>query len=146
MTSHRRLPQRERVFVLSLVYHGFRITEKRRNFKLRRGYVIPATRKEDSGGVDFWVKMPNDTRMLPVQITQRGVGIYSEFHKPSPEQLQEFIRRSTSRVEKKRRLCRKHGVAFVLVRDYVGLLTSSSVAWGDLKALKYAIAHLRRWL
>lgn len=146
MNTHRKLPQREAVFMASLLYHGFRFTRKRKNLKFRRGYVIPATGREDSGGVDFWVKMPRDSRLFPIQVTQRGVRMYREFHKPSSEQLAEFVKKAKNRVEAKRRLCKKHGVAFVLVRDYTGHETSHSVAWGDIKALKYAIAHLKRWL
>lgn len=146
MGIYRKLPPRESVFVASLLYHGFRLSRRRKDLHYRRGYVIPATKKEDSGGVDFWVKMPNDRRIFPVQVTQRGVKLYRYFQNPSPSHLREFIERSTIRIEKKRRLCKKHGIAFVLVRDYVGRAVSRSVAWGDMKALKHAIAHLRRWL
>lgn len=105
-----------------------------------------ATAKEDAGGIDFWVKMPDDCRLFPVQVTQRGVRMYRTFHKPSSSQLQEFCVRAEVRIEKKRKLCKKHGIAFVLVRDYIGGAINRSVAWGDVKALKYAIANLRRWL
>ncbi len=67
---------------------------------MRRGYVIPATRREDSGGIDFWVKMPRDSQIFPVQVTQRGVRMYRKFHKPSAAQLEEFCARATDRIEK----------------------------------------------
>lgn len=139
------------------MYHGYRMTTRRRSLKLRRGYIIPATTKEDAGGIDCWVKMPNDQRILPVQVTQRGIRLYRKFQKSiddqsaeeervQEEQLHTFIRRSNHRIITKQRRCFKHGIAFALVRDFDGRTTNSTIAWGDLKALKYAIAHLKRRL
>ena len=145
--SHRhKLPRREHVFIQSLLYHGFRRTRSRHNLKYRLGFIIPATQREDSGGVDFWVKMPKDKRLLPIQVTQRGVRLFRKYQRPSTERFAEFIIQSGKRVEAKRKRCRAHGIAFVLVRDFDGARTNPQIAWGDIKALRYAIAHLKRWL
>jgi hypothetical protein len=112
----------------------------------RRGFVIPATEKEDASGVDFWIKMPRDCRIFPVQVTQRGVRMFRKFHQPSEEKLCEFIHTARARIEAKRKRMKKHGIAFVLVRDFRGHHTNPQLAWGDIKALRYAIAHLKRWL
>ncbi len=146
MTKSRRLPTREQVFIESLVWHGYRQVKAGTNLKLRVGYVIPATRKEDSEGIDVWVKPPNDTRVYPVQITQRGIKIYRRLQTPSPEALAAFIARSAQRVRQKERRCRRHGIAFVLVRDHLGLHTNPTLAWGDRKALLYGLWHLKRRL
>ena len=140
------LPRRERVFILSLMYHGFRKTRRRMNLKYRSGFVISATKREDATGIDFWIKMPRDERLLPIQVTQRGIRLYRKFHYQSGEKLQEFIQRSEKRIAEKRKRCKKHGIAFVLVRDHIGHQTNPQLAWGDIKALRYGIAHLRRWL
>lgn len=146
MSKRYRLPDREKVFVQSLKYHGFRKVHRRDNFKFKNGYIIPATAREDSTGIDFWVKMPRDERLFPVQVTQRGIKIFKKFRRSSPEKLTEFIASSQVRVEAKRERCKRHGIAFVLVRDYSGEYTNPQLAWGDIKALRYAIAHLKRWL
>ena len=146
MRHLRELPSRERVFIISLRYHGFRLTRKRHNLKYRRGYVIPSTWKEDADGIDLWVKMPRDDRLFPIQITQRGVRIYRKYHKPTGERVEDFIRRSTERVRAKQVRCRQHSIAFTLVRDFDGKASNPQIAWGDIKALRYAIQHLRRWL
>ncbi len=146
MPHLRKLPSREHVFIRSLMYHGFRLTRRRRNLKYRRGYIIPSTRKEDSEGIDVWVKMPKDERLFPVQITQRGVRIYRKYHEHSGEGVEVFIKRSEKRVQEKRRRCYLHGIAFALVRDFEGKTTNPQIARWDIKTLRYAIAHLRRWL
>lgn len=146
MLHLRKLPYREHVFITSLMYHGFRLTRRRRNLKYKRGYIIPSTRTEDAGGIDVWVKMPKDDRLFPVQITQRGVRIYRKYHKCSDERIEDFIKHSEKRVQAKQRRCRRHGIAFALVRDFEGKSTNPQIAWGDIKALRYAITHLRRWL
>lgn len=143
---HRRLPRREAVFIESLLYHGFRKTNQRKNLKYRKGYVIPATRREDAGGIDFWIKMPRDDRLFPVQVTQRGVRIQRRLKKISGHEIREFTARSDDRIRKKRMRCKRHGIAFVLVRDFCGTTSNACIAWGDIKALRYAIAHLQRWL
>ncbi len=146
MTDRCNLPNRERVFIQSLMYHGFRKTNKRYDLKFRTGFIIPATRREDSSGIDFWIKMPRDERLFPVQVTQRGVQMFRKYHIQSGGILDEFIIRSQVRVEIKRKRCKKHGIAFVLVRDFEGFFSNPRLAWGDIKALRYAIAHLKRWL
>jgi len=122
------------------------MTHRRSDLKPTRGYVIPATEKEDSGGVDLWVKMPRDVRLLPVQVTQRGIRLFRKHRKHTSERLEDFMKHSEERIRKKQRRCRTHGIAFVLVRDYDGRTTNKTLAWGDVKALRYAIAHLKRWL
>lgn len=146
MTHRYKLPDREKVFIESLMYHGFRKVRRRKNLKYKNGYIIPTTKREDASGVDFWVKMPRDSRLFPVQVTQRGIRIFRKYRRPSPDKLLEFIEKSHYRVESKRRRCKKQGVAFALVRDFGGVHTNPQVAWGDIKALRYAIAHLKRWL
>ena len=140
------LPARERVFVKSLLYHGFRFSKRRCNLKYTIGFIVPSTGKEDAGGIDFWVKMPRDDRLLPVQVTQRGVRLYKIFQSPTLPKLEDFISLSNERIRKKQQRCKRHGIAFVLVRDFAGSETNRTIAWGDWKALRYAIAHLRRWL
>ena len=130
MIHLRKLPSRERVFVTSLMYHGFRLTRRRRNLKCKRGYVIPSTWQEDSSGIDLWVKMPKDDRLFPIQVTQRGVRIYRKYHKPMDEKIEDFIKRSEKRVFAKQRRCRRHGIAFALVRDFEGKTTNPQIAMG----------------
>ena len=134
------------MFIASLKYHGFRKTYRRKDLKYSYGYIIPATKKEDSSGIDFWIKIPKDNRLFPVQITQRGVRLFRKYDLPSEDKLAEFIQRSEKKIRTKRRQCKKHGIAFVLVRDFDGSKTNKRIAWGDIKALRYAIAHLKRWL
>ncbi len=88
--------------------------------------------------------MPNDRRLYPVQVTQRGVRIFRKLQQPDSEQLAAFAAKAEKRVRAKRKLCREQGVAFVLVRDYLGQRVSRSIAWGDVKSLYYAIENLRR--
>jgi hypothetical protein len=146
MAKRRKLPSREHVFITSLMYHGFRFTHSRRNLKFKRGFIIPATSREDANGIDVWVKMPKDERIFPVQVTQRGVRMYRKYRRPSGEKLDDFIVRSERRIRAKQRRCYKHGIAFALVRDFEGKTTNPQIAWGDIKALRYAIAHLKRRL
>lgn len=146
MSQRQRLPDRERVFIESLLYHGFRKTKRRHDLKFRLGFVIPATRREDATGIDFWIKMPRDDRLLPIQVTQRGVRLFRRFQHPNSVNLATFVRQSQIRIEQKRTRCKKHGIAFVLVRDFAGRHSNPQIAWGDIKALRYAIAHLKRWL
>lgn len=146
MSQRYMLPRREHVFIESLLYHGFRKTRRRRNLKFRLGFVIPATRREDAVGIDFWIKMPRDERLFPIQVTQRGVRLFRRYQQPDKAALASFLARSQHRIEQKRRRCRNHGIAFVLVRDFAGTHSNPQIAWGDIKALRYAIAHLKRWL
>lgn len=146
MTDRHRLPNRELVFIESLLYHGFRKIRRRKNLKYRLGFIIPATKKEDAAGIDFWVKMPRDERLFPLQVTQRGVRLFRKYQRPSTDRLEEFLVKSQKRINHKRLRCKEHGIAFVLVRDYGGKRSNPQLAWGDVKALRYAIAHLKRWL
>jgi len=139
----RSLPKREQVFVLSLMYHGYRVTKKRTGLKKKKGYICCSTKREDASGVDFWVKMPGSMRMFPIQVTQRGVAIFRERNKRHTEsQLQEFVERSEQRLRRKRVMCRRNHVAFVLVRDHSHGSLSTSLAWGDVKALRFALERL----
>lgn len=141
----RKLPKREYVFIMSLMYHGFRFSSKRHNLKKSRGYLIPATNREDHEGIDFWVKMPKDMRITPVQITQRGVRMFKKHHQPSEHELHAFMKTSETRIRAKRSWCKRSGIAFVLVRDFDGGITSTTLAWGDIKALRYALSRLAKF-
>lgn len=141
MIRHRLLPQREQIFVYSLLRHGYRYTRARHGLKKRKRYVIPATAEEDAAGIDFWVKPKKATRLIPVQITQRGIAHFKRRSCPSVDQLSDFARQSRERISLKRRCCRRARIAFVLVRDHDGGSLPTSVAWGDAKALNYAIAR-----
>lgn len=141
MRDVRKLPLRERVFVLSLMYHGYRFTRKRLALKRKRGYVIPATKQEDAAAIDFWVKLPGGTDLIPIQITQRGIRIFRKRSAPSVTQLEEFERTSERRIRTKRQLCQRNKIVFVLVRDHDGPRTSRSLAWGDIKALRFGMAR-----
>ena len=144
MRDFRILPKREQLFVLSLMYHGYRFTKKRAGLKKKKGYISPSTKREDASGVDFWIKEPRSTCMRPIQVTQRGVAIFRERNKRHTEtQLQEFVARSEQRLRQKRVTCRKNHVAFVLVRDRSHGSISTSLAWGDVKALRFALERLR---
>jgi hypothetical protein len=143
MSAHR-LSAREQVFVHSLQYHGFRFTKRRSNLKYKRGYIIPATRREDSGGVDFWIKLPKDRLLFPIQVTQRGVRLYRKYQRPSPYQLQEFMVVADVRISMKRRMCRNANIVFVLLRDYEYRITTGAVANADIKALRATLKNWRR--
>jgi len=142
----RKIPHREIVFLQSLKYHGFRRTLRRKNLKYRKGYVIFSTTSEDASGIDFWVKMPKDERLIPVQVTQRGVKMYRKYSRPVSKDLEDFITKSNQRIQKKRHRAYEHGIAFALVRDFGGVKTNPQIAWGDIKALRHGIAHLKQWL
>ncbi len=146
MSYRSRIPLREQVFIQSMMYHGFRKTNRRKDLKLKKGFIIPATEKEDSGGIDFWVKMPGDSRLLPVQITQRGVKLFRKFKCPVGMKLDDFIRRSICRVQAKRDFCKKSGIAFVLVRDHWDKNTNPRLAASDVQALRKSISSLKRWV
>jgi len=143
MSHHRKLPTRERVFVHSLMYHGYRSVQRRFNLKQNRGYVIPATKHEDSTGTDFWIKPRGWSIMVPVQVTQRGIALYKKWHPPSREKLEDFIKVSDKRIRQKRQRCARHKILFVLVRDYDGKRTNPTLAWGDIKALRYALKRFK---
>ena len=138
--KHRNLPRREHVFVTSLRYHGFRFTRSRENLKKRKGYIIPATAREDASGIDFWVKAPGETELLPAQVTQRGVRMFRKYREPSDETLESFLLAAEERLREKRERCKRNNILFVLVRDFEGMLTNTTIAWGDVKALRFALA------
>jgi hypothetical protein len=134
---------RERVFILSLVRHGFRVATPRQTLKLRRGYVIPSTKREDAQGIDFWVKLPNKTNLIPIQITQRGTRLYKKYRQTSSTDIRVAAERAEERLRRKRERCREQGTAFVLIRDYDGHRLDTNVAWGDKKALFNAVQELQ---
>jgi len=144
MRAHHRLSAREQAFVHSLQYHGFRYTKRRRNLKYRRGYIIPATKREDADGVDFWIKIPKERLLYPVQITQRGVRLYRKYQRPSAWQLQEFIKYADARIAMKRRMCRAAKIIFVLLRDHEHRTVTENVANADIKALRATLKEWRR--
>ena len=143
MSKHRQLPKREQVFILSLMYHGYRVVHRRHRLKKKKGYIIPTTKHDDSGGIDFWIKPPGHSRIVPVQITQRGVALHKKHDQPSPEKLHELIQHAKHRLRKKRRMCARCKIVFVLVRDFDGEATNKTLAWGDIKALWYGLARLK---
>ena len=140
----RTLPRRERVFILALQYHGYRFCKRRSGrLKKRKGYVIPATKREDADAIDLWVKPPGETELVPVQLTQRGTALYQKYQRPSEFQLVDFTVISERRVRGKQKMCRQNGIAFVLVRDFDGSRLSTCIAWGDIKALRHGLAQLQ---
>ncbi len=144
MRDRRKLPGREYIFLLSLMYHGFRLAHRRVRLKRKKGYVVPSTKREDASGIDFWVKMPRSEILYPVQITQRGVAMFKKRHAHyDKRRLDEFMEHSDRRIAAKRHMCRTNKIAFVLVRDFAGRMTNRTLAWGDIKALRYAIARVR---
>ncbi len=145
--SDRKLPTRERMFVAALQYHGFCFAKRNQKLKRSKGYVIPATERENSGGIDFWVRMPRSERLLPVQITQRGTMLFKKYLNQKQEtSLDAFKARSERRIRDKRKWCKRDGIAFVLVRDYAGERLDTVVAWGDIKALRYAVVRIRKFV
>ncbi len=141
MAQRRRLPLREYVFIGSLLRHGFRLVNQDGYLKYRVGYVIISTQQEDSSGVDFFVKMPRDRSLYPIQITQRGIEIYEKYRRQRPK---DFSARSDLRIKKKRLQCKRNGVAFILVRDFTGDRTNPHIAWSDIEALRHGIQSLWR--
>jgi len=97
--------------------------------------VILATTQEDAGGIDFWVKMPGDMRLFPIQISQLGTSFFRTHKTPSRETLNDFIKAAEIRIAKKRARCRRDGVAFLLVRDFSGERTTEALALSDVRAL-----------
>jgi hypothetical protein len=144
MNHVRKLPVREQVFIESLKWFGFRITNQRKNLNLRRGYVVPSTGREDASGIDLWVKVPNDRTLYPIQITQRGIRIFRLLQNPSQEELITFSAKSNQRIVAKRAICERDGIVFVLVRDYLGFETNFTTARRDFKALFYCIRQAKR--
>jgi hypothetical protein len=86
--------------------------------------------------------MPKDMRIFPVQITQRGIRQFKKHHKPSAGELRSFVAASEARIRAKRKWCRKSRIGFVLVRDFDGGITNRTLAWGDIKALRFALMRL----
>ena len=121
------------------MYHGFRFVRRRNRLKKNRAYVIPATKSEDSSLIDFWVKLPGDTELIPVQITQRGTAIFRVRNNPSPPRFQEFDLLARDRLRRKQQACSRNRVAFVMVQDHLGEKTNPKLAWKDKKALFYGL-------
>lgn len=144
MGKIRNLPTREKVFILSLVRHGFRVAKINSHLKRRCGYIIPSTTREDSVGIDFWVKLPGQSDLIPIQVTQRGTRLYRKYRTSDSVEAKESIERlderSQRRLREKRATCRRCSTAFVLVRDYDGERMETNIAWGDKKALLRAVA------
>ena len=145
MQTTRNLPARERVFILSLVRHGFRVAKNRNEKKLKRryGYITPSTKREDAEGIDFWVKLPNHSTFIPIQVTQRGTSLYKKYRRGEKIDLANAVTRSEDRLRTKREICRENGTAFVLVRDYDGERMDTNIAWGDRKALYNGVAVMQ---
>jgi hypothetical protein len=144
MHRKHRMPLREKAFIASLRYHGFRITTRKHNLKRAYGYVIPATDKEDMYGTDLWVKMPKDQQLIGVQLTQRGVRIYRKFYNPNQDQLQAFISRTEERLRLKKTLCQIRGIVFILIKDHLHENSHELLAHSDVKALRKAVTKLNR--
>ena len=81
MSELRKLTPREKSFKVSLQRHGFRYKKSKKNLKENKGYVIPSTKREDASGIDFWIKLPKETELIPIQVTQRGTRLYRKFQK-----------------------------------------------------------------
>lgn len=144
MRHRLRRPAREQAFIHSLQYHGFRLRYRRKNLKYKRGYIIPATKHEDADGIDFWVKLPRERILFPLQITQRGVRLYRMYQRPSEFQLQEFIKAADKRIAMKRKMCRDAKIVFVLVRDYKHRIVNEAIANADIRALRATLKEWRR--
>ena len=144
MHIKRKLPDREKVFISSLLCHGFILVYNSRNLRRRSGYIIPSTKHEDASGVDFWIKMPGETRVFPIQITQRGVRMYRKYQELARGPVENFVRQAQQRLRRKTRRCKANGVFLVLVSDFDGPRTNSRIAWCDIKALRYAMETKRR--
>lgn len=139
MAKKRRLPSREAAFITSMMHHGFRRTIHEAKLKYKRGYIILSTQKEDSAGIDFWVKLPKSDDLIPVQITQRGIKMFKRYHKPSKSDLDKFIKNSNKRLRDKKKRCKMNGIIFVLISDFEGRKANHRIAWCDIKAFRYAL-------
>lgn len=143
----RKLTPREKVFVASLRYHGFRVLKHReahKGVKWRKGYVVPSALEEDARGIDFWIKMPRTDTFVPVQITQRGVRLHRAYGHRAAHRLQHAICTAELRLAKKRSACRESGIVFLVVRDALGYHTTPALARSDIAALRRAISPRRR--
>lgn len=151
MNRRHRIPLREMVFIESLRRHGFRLAKDFRRIKRRYGYVVPASDREDASGVDFFVKMPREDDIYEVQVTQRGDHLSHIFCRyegvADPVELQRvrdvLSRAGELHLEVKREICYKHNVALVMVQDYPGERSNPTLAWRDVKALRYGINVLK---
>ncbi len=141
MSKQRKLPDREHVFIMSLMYHGFRLTRSRSQLKYSYGYIVPATNWEDAGGIDAWVKMPRSHNLLPIQVTQRGDRLFRKHGLGrSEERRADFRKRTVARLRAKRTFCQSAGIVFVLVADFDGRVIDSVLASSDVRALRLAMA------
>jgi hypothetical protein len=144
MHHARKLPVREQVFLESLQWFGFKLVYGRSHLKFRRGYVIPSTIREDGDGIDLWVKLPLEKVLYPVQLTQRGVRIFRLLGSRSEESLTSFQKRSEERILAKASYCHRDGIAFVLLRDYIGSETNLTIARRDYRALMFGLQKIKR--
>lgn len=142
MAYDRRLPTRELAFLRSLKRHGFKVRSSTKDLKKKYGYVIPANAHDEAGGIDFWVKLPKQNDLIPVQVTQRGTYLFKKYRKECA-QLEAFEVRAMQRLKLKRTWCKAASIAFVLIRDYDSEKLSTVVAWGDKKALMHGIENWR---
>ena len=153
MKRRHRIPMREIVFIESLRRHGFRLTKDFSRIKRRYGYVVPASDREDASGVDFFVKMPREDEIYEVQVTQRGDHLSHIFCRyestvDADETELQRVRDSLSvagelHLENKREICYRHNIALVMVQDYPGERSNPTLAWRDVKALRYGVNILK---
>lgn len=143
MSYKRNLTDREQVFVRSLVRHGFRCVWITEFLKYNQNYIIPAPRKEDSGGVDFFIKFRKSWKLHPVQITQLGVKHYKR-HRNGNGTLAAFLAQSLKRLKNKRICCKHASIAFIVVCDTFGTYTTPQIAKSDVQALRRTIRSQHR--
>ena len=141
--SSSQAPFAEQVFACSLMYHGYRRVHRRTKLKKKRGYIIPATKREDATGIDFRIKPRGESCTVHVQITQRGVRLYRRHHALSPEKVACLVKVAEKRIREKRLICKRDNVLFVLLRDYNGKNTNTTIARSDINALRFALARFK---
>lgn len=143
-TAERKHPDRERVFFASLQYYGFTLSFIRVNLDFGHGYIMPATIREDSGGIDCYVKMPRDHRIFPVQVTQRGIRINRKLKNFTENDKESFLQKCEERIRAKQAICARSGIVFILLRDYLGKDTNPALAQRDVNSLCYGIEQNKR--
>jgi len=135
-TMHRRLPVREKVFIQSLKRHGYKKAPWSGKIKKHYGYFRISTLKEDSLGIDIWIKMPRMEKWFQVQVTQRGERHHVVYKNGRPRAY------CDERIERKRRQCRENGVLFLIIRDVVHRSSTPKIAHSDVTLLRKAVAHI----
>lgn len=139
----RRLSDREGAFVLSLKRHGFRFIKNihgNKNLKRKKGYIAPSTAREDASGIDFWVKLPFDDSIFPIQVTQRGTKLMRMFAREELS-LMGLDVMAQKRISNKKKRAHESGIVFVLLRDCPHATPQVQTMWGDRKALFYGARH-----